>query len=601
MHRVGEHQPVPADVKIEAARRRLREALLSQRTSAGGWVGHLSSSALSTAVASVALAICGREAHASRWRPGVDWLLHNQNADGSWGDTPESPGNVATTTMSWAALRFLTSKGASIDRARVWLERELGSCDPEPLSRSLLDHYGRDRTFSVPILVLCALCGVLGERAWHHIPKLPAVMALLPPRLYRYAGFPVVSYALPALIAMGICVHAGRAGWRLKAGSRVNQALMRRLARMLPTSGGFLEAIPLTGFVCMALARSGFNAMPVVRACERFLKQRQRGDGSWAIDSNLSTWVTTLAVKALSHRADAWTPADRNEVAAGLLAQQFQYRHPFTGAKPGGWGWTPLPGSVPDADDTAGALIALFKLSPESRPEAAAGIRWLMNLQNRDGGIPTFCRGWGKLPFDRSCPDLTAHSIQAWAGWREAQPALRVRMDRAIRRAVRWLKRVQHVDGSWDPLWFGNQKAPGMQNPVYGTATVVRCLRDACNFGSLPPSDKVGCAALIESGADYLRGVQAESGAWGGAEGVAGTVEETALAISALSDKVSREDQALGRGLIWLCRQVEQQPLPSAPIGLYFARLWYDEQLYPLVFALDALERCGGGEARGCS
>ena len=37
---------------------------------------------------------------------------------------------------------------------------------------------------------------------------------------------------------------------------------------------------------------------------------------------------------------------------------------------------------------------------------------WLIHLQNRDGGWPTFCRGWGALPFDRSGCDLTAHVLR---------------------------------------------------------------------------------------------------------------------------------------------------------------------------------------------
>ncbi|MEZ6048428.1 MAG: hypothetical protein R3C11_23220 [Planctomycetaceae bacterium] len=40
-------------------------------------------------------------------------------------------------------------------------------------------------------------------------------------------------------------------------------------------------------------------------------------------------------------------------------------------------------------------------------------MNWLLDLQNRDGGWPTFCRGWGALPFDRSAPDLTAHALRA--------------------------------------------------------------------------------------------------------------------------------------------------------------------------------------------
>ena len=76
---------------------------------------------------------------------------------------------------------------------------------------------------------------------------------------------------------------------------------------------------------------------------------------------------------------------------------------------------------MPDADDTPGALLALLQLgtveSADARSRGIAGVRWLLDLQNRDGGIPTFCRGWGALPFDRSSPDLTAHTLRAWSAW----------------------------------------------------------------------------------------------------------------------------------------------------------------------------------------
>ncbi|MFM7517555.1 MAG: hypothetical protein ACKO3V_11480 [Pirellula sp.] len=101
--------------------------------------------------------------------------------------------------------------------------------------------------------------------------------------------------------------------------------------------------------------------------------------------------------------------------------------HPFTNAAPGGWSWTPLSGGVPDADDTPGAMLALkvfyreatgdAKQQAELAGQAIAGAKWLIDLQNRDGGIPTFCRGWGTLPFDRSNPDITAHAIRAWLAW----------------------------------------------------------------------------------------------------------------------------------------------------------------------------------------
>ena len=90
---------------------------------------------------------------------------------------------------------------------------------------------------------------------------------------------------------------------------------------------------------------------------------------------------------------------------------------------PGGWGWNDAAGAVPDADDTAAALLALRAIvgsAAESQPEpiaaaAARGVAWLLDLQNDDGGWPTFCRGWGTMPFDRSGCDLTAHALRALA------------------------------------------------------------------------------------------------------------------------------------------------------------------------------------------
>jgi hypothetical protein len=34
---------------------------------------------------------------------------------------------------------------------------------------------------------------------------------------------------------------------------------------------------------------------------------------------------------------------------------------------------------------------------------------------------------------------------------------------------------------------------------------------------------------------------------------------------------------------------LRRAPLSPTPLGLYFAKLWYDEELYPLVFALEGL------------
>jgi squalene-hopene/tetraprenyl-beta-curcumene cyclase len=40
----------------------------------------------------------------------------------------------------------------------------------------------------------------------------------------------------------------------------------------------------------------------------------------------------------------------------------------------------------------------------------------------------------------------------------------------------------------------------------------------------------------------------------------------------------------------WLAARMGKGPLPAAPIGFYFARLWYYERLYPAIFTVAAFE-----------
>ena len=527
---------------------RAAQRLLAERTAAGHWEGELSSSPLATATAVSALTLVG--GHERLVREGLRWLAAHQNDDGGFGDAPGCPSNLSTTTLAWATLGMHQAPG--LTAADTWITSRVGAPTAVSLARAISDVYGDDLTFAVPILTHCALAGRFG---WDQIPALPFELAALPHAWFKWVGLPVVSYALPALIAIGQAQHHHHPARR-----RVTRAIrnlaqtrtLRILDMIQPSSGGFLEATPLTSFVTMSLAGSGLSDHPVTRQGVAFLTAAVRDDGSWPIDTNLATWVTTLSINALG--ADALTPAERRYLRRWLLDQQYTEIHPYTRSAPGGWAWTDLPGGVPDGDDTSGALLALAILGddPETRAAATAGARWLIDLQNRDGGIPTFCRGWGRLPFDQSSPDLTAHALRAWRAWQSVDP----RIDGAMERAVRYLVRCQRADGAWIPLWFGNPWTGDQTNPVYGTARVLEC-------GDLLP------APARRRGERFLASVQQDDGSFG-------TIEDTALAVAATGD---------ARGARWLEARTDFTP---APIGLYFAKLWYFEKLYPLIFAVSA-------------
>src|SRR5262249_27787274 len=152
------------------------------------------------------------------------------------------------------------------------------------------------------------------------------------------------------------------------------------------------------------------------------------------------------------------------------------------------------------------------------------GTHWLLGLQNRDGGVPTFCRGWGNLPFDRSSPDITAHAIRAWLAARLVKTDEARRIGAAVGRAVHYLVRTQRDDGAWVPLWFGNQYSANDENPLYGTARVIPALCAAA-------ATRIdGATAALGKAVHWLVAKQNADGGWDGATGGRSSVEETGLA-----------------------------------------------------------------------
>ncbi len=692
--------------RLQSAYQQVRDELLAERTDDGHWVGELSSSALSTATAVSALAIVRRQgtgdrsqqASGGRQPPdgsvetydsdflnslisrGIAYLATQQNDDGGFGDTDLSHSNIATTYLVVAAMhlaRQVQGRGASeagvptqsvgtsememlLAKANAYIETKGGLA-------GLRERYGIDKTFVVPIMTNLALAGLLD---WREIDPLPFELACVPQAWYRFVGMPVVSYAIPALVAIGQARYHHAPPWnpvsRLIRWLSISRSL-KVLRRMQPDSGGYLEATPLTAFVVMSLASipkprpvvaengqtatngRGFEGIAdeVIHHGVKFLAASIRPDGSWPIDTNLATWNTTLAINALAGAGEDVAELLGPQCLDWLLSCQHTKRHPFTGADPGGFGWTDLSGAVPDADDTPGAILALNswreskRLNPELRFQIATTMcesgAWLFGLRNADGGWPTFCRGWGKLPFDRSGSDLTAHASRAFVElhnlMNEAEDG--GDLDRwffsrfdfnlyrrfnalAWRSRERYLQPRQHLDGSWSPLWFGNQDHPEEDNPVYGTAKVLFAYRD---LGLMDSSE-------AQRGVAWLVANQNEDGGWGSGvwkklqisnfrlqigeecsasnlkseiRNLKSSVEETALAVEALLAALPTSPQPLAssplsaaveKGLNWLLDRVERgEHRQPAPIGFYFAKLWYYERLYPLTFTVAALGR----------
>jgi squalene-hopene/tetraprenyl-beta-curcumene cyclase len=250
---------------------------------------------------------------------------------------------------------------------------------------------------------------------------------------------------------------------------------------------------------------------------------------------------------------------------------------------------------------------------------ARLGVDWLLETQSDDGGWPTFNRGDDALPQSLSGVGPTAQALRALAGWRQlwkansrrteaARTALDARIDQAIERGTKYLESHQREDGSFVPLWFGNEHQPDNENPVLGTAQVLI----ACDELRQLQSNMAARAAA------WLITAQHSAGGWGPPrapvdysdeerdvnirswrenESLAKfcSVEESSAAVTALVPLVAINPVAarsVSRGLLWLANAVEEDAQRHpAIIGFYFSRIWYYDRLYPLAFAAGALSR----------
>ncbi|MDR0869213.1 MAG: squalene--hopene cyclase, partial [Planctomycetaceae bacterium] len=305
--------------RIKTAFEKVRKELLARRID-GHWVGRLSSSPLSTATAISALSLYQHNsASGERCFPllekSVNYLLQTQNADGGWGDTDKSFSNISTTLLVKSSLTLYQQSfhfSADDFNQRGTLRRADAYIAANGGIAAIKQRYGKDNTFSVPILTNAALAGLAD---WKDVPQLPFERAVMPQWMFRLLNLQVVSYAIPALVAIGqvrfyqtlltkgACPLISIKRFPLTLRKLAIKPTLKLIARMQPGSGGYLEAAPLTSFVAMSLLRAGNTVSrsqsEIIENCIKFLLDTVREDGSWAIDTNLAAWATTLSVNAL--------------------------------------------------------------------------------------------------------------------------------------------------------------------------------------------------------------------------------------------------------------------------------------------------------------
>ncbi|MGG5254044.1 squalene--hopene cyclase [Neobacillus sp. SM06] len=177
--------------------------------------------------------------------------------------------------------------------------------------------------------------------------------------------------------------------------------------------------------------------------------------------------------------------------------------------QPGGWGFSNVNTINPDIDDTTASLRALAQDVPTRNKSQEAwnrGLKWLVTMQNNDGGWPSFEKNtdhkwFSLLPIEKgeflfndpSSADLTGRTLEFFGRYTTLQ-----RTHPLIQDSNRWLIDHQEENGSWYGRW-------GICY-LYGTWAAITGLRAS----GIPASH-----SSIQKAVKWIRSIQNSDGGWG--------------------------------------------------------------------------------------
>jgi len=250
-------------------------------------------------------------------------------------------------------------------------------------------------------------------------------------------------------------------------------------------------------------------------------------------------------------------------------------------AEPAGWYFEFNNEFYPDVDDTAMVMLALAKVktSNESYQDKSVqrALDWVLSMQCKNGGWASFDKDndrmvFQQIPFadhnamlDPATVDITGRVLECLATYGYSMK------DKAVRRAVEFVKREQEPDGSWFGRWGVNY--------IYGTMLVLRGL-EAVGMDHHEP--------CVQQAAEWLRMMQNPDGGWGetcgsyddpNTKGVGpSTASQTAWAVMGLLAANDTRSDSLQQGVAYLLKaQLRDGSWNEA---------WYTGTGFPRVFYL---------------
>jgi squalene-hopene/tetraprenyl-beta-curcumene cyclase len=519
--------------------------LLSIQHADGHWCGELEGDTILESEYILTLHFLGRTGE-KRVRKAAEYLRRKQLPDGGWPNYEGGPPDVSVSVKAYFALKLVGDDPAlpHMERAREVIRRLGGIEATNSFTRIYLSVFGQwdwedcpavppelvllpdwfpftiykisswSRTIVVPLAVIWA------EKPFCPVPARAEITELRTgvapdrrtPRTLRetfwYVFFTLVDKVLKAVEASKLTP------WRRRALEACEKWIHERLVKSDGLGAIFPPIInTIMAFRCLGYALDDPRLLAQERELERF--EIEDEDTLRMQPCFSPVWDTAIASPALVASGVAADDSALRRGARWLLDHEVREPGDWMRRAPdapvGGWYFEYANECYPDTDDTAEVLTSLSKVRfPDEEEDRARresierGRKWLLGMQNKDGGWGAFDREcvnevWTYIPFadhnamiDPSCEDITGRALEALhnLGDRPDHPA--------IRRAVGFLQAKQQPDGTWYGRWGCNY--------LYGTWLALRGLLHAGEDLSAPRYQRAG---------DWLRACQNGDGGWG--------------------------------------------------------------------------------------
>lgn len=632
-------------------------ALIARQHPDGCWEGEMVWSTVILSQVAITRRIIGHPFSPDDADSALRYYESTRTADGVWAMHPEGAGSVFATSMAYVAQRLLGTQpdDAMLMQAREWLHRQPGGVAAAPswckFWLAILGLYGWEGMNPVPpeLFLLprwlpfhpdrlychtrAIYLGMANLYGWRFVADLGPLREDLIRELYGDSKVEFRKHRHD--VSRTDLIH--RPSWILRRAWDLLAVYERRPIRRLRRWAlahcakeidygqrtthyqGISPINALLNIIGQFQSRADHPELSAgVAGIEHW---RWRDDaGIRYVGARSQSWDTAFALQALI--VDPKTKTDAVARGYRFLSECQIVDEISDGAEHGrsitrgGWCFTEGTHRWPVSDCTAEALEVILAIHRAGVPLTASisderlmwAAEFILSRQNPDGGFGSYeeRRGhpwlqllnpselFARCMIEESYVECTGSSISALCHFRDVYPdALRRRVDRAIVKGVRFIRKMQRTDGAWPAAW-------GIHH-TYAAFFAVRGLRAA----GVPASDP-----SLARAADWLMKHQRDDGEWGEHHSSALTGEwvthpdgqptMTAWAVLTLVEILGAQHPAVRRGAEWLKgNQIAEGLWPDGAVnGVFFGTSMLHYRLYPQYFPAWALAKASISASR---